>query len=77
VSRECTLGDSRLEPNSIIFVADGIYSHPCTVVIHTAEHNVDGSADSSLEDSVGDVFVALLGGDIEVIGFNGDFRVDG
>ena len=76
VPREGTFGHSWLEPDSIKAVTYRVDCHSCTIVIHTAEDNIDRSIDASIWNSILHMLETFLSSNIHVVGLYDDFRID-
>lgn len=76
MSRECTFRDPRLKPDLFKIIADRIDSHSSTVVIDTAENQINLSiVKPSIFDPLLQMLISLIGSDVHVVSFDHNLRV--
>ena len=58
-------------------VTDSVNCHSSAVIINAAKNDIYSPIDSSFLNSIFDMFIAILSGNVEIVRLNYDIRVNG
>lgn len=77
VSWHGILGDPTLHPNLVQFITYLVDGHAGSIIIYARENEIHPAVtEASLLDPVEEVLETIIGGDVHIVGFNVNLRID-